>query len=70
MLLFSFIDLENIDPNGSGGNYAIGIGNQRKNGQGKQIINLSKSGFTNHTIIHEFIHKWGFFHEQSRPDRG
>jgi len=39
-------------------------------GGGYQIINLQDPGCTNSgTIIHEFIHGWGFWHEHTRPDR-
>ena len=39
-------------------------------GGGKQIINLQDPGCTDSgTIIHEFIHGWGFWHEHARPDR-
>ena len=62
------------DPNtgnrpGEGGGCYSGVGK----GRGKQVLNLEnrpnwcmKSG----TIIHEFIHAWGFHHEHTRPDRG
>ena len=67
-----------MDPNSSpgGGCYSSGLG---RNGDGKQIINLERalSGPNGHggcmingKIIHEFIHAWGFWHEQARPDRG
>ena len=64
----------NTDPNGNGGCYSTGLG---RNGDGKQVINLERplSGvhggcMSTGTIIHEFIHAWGFWHEQTRPDRG
>ena len=39
-------------------------------GGGQQIINLQDPGCTDSgTIIHEFIHGWGFWHEHARPDR-
>ena len=48
------------------GCYVTRIGND---GTGNQIINLGAGCFSNHTIIHEILHKAGFFHEQTRPDR-
>ena len=59
---------ENTDPNGGGGCYSSDLG---RAGDGKQIINLERPGcWRNGTIIHELIHAWGFWHEQTRPDRG
>ena len=75
MFLFSNIELKKDDPRpyGNGGCNANGIGNTG----GKQFINLERpvcmrrnDGNISGTIIHEFIHKWGFWHEQARPDRG
>ena len=64
----------NTDPNSNGGCYSTGLG---RNGDGKQVINLERALSGVHggcmstgTIIHEFIHAWGFWHEQTRPDRG
>ena len=37
---------------------------------GKQYLSLADPGcWFADTIVHEFIHAWGFYHEQSRPDR-
>ena len=74
MFLFSHIELKKDDPrpNANGGCNANSIGNTG----GKQSINLARPGCMkwkgkiSGTIIHEFIHKWGFWHEQTRPDRG
>ena len=43
-------------------------------GKGKQDIWLKKycvldNGKPDGSILHEFIHAWGFSHEQNRPDR-
>ena len=64
---------KNEDPNSSGkggGCYSKSLG--RKLGGGKQVINLafSRRCMRSGTIIHEFIHAWGFHHEHARPDRG
>ena len=32
-------------------------------------MNLSEGCFKQSTIIHEFVHAWGFHHEQARSDR-
>ena len=32
-------------------------------------MNLADHCFNQGTIIHEFVHAWGFKHEQSRSDR-
>ena len=66
---------ENEDPNSNpgGGCYSSDLG---RTGHGKQVINLERAGaghggcLSTGTIIHEFIHAWGFWHEQTRPDRG
>ncbi|TRY73693.1 hypothetical protein TCAL_15754 [Tigriopus californicus] len=34
-----------------------------------QTLSISGGCFTDDTILHEFIHAFGFYHEQSRPDR-
>ena len=47
-----------------------GIG--KKSTGGSQTINFQSGSdycFKEGVIIHEFIHAWGFWHEQSRPDR-
>ncbi|KAG5672808.1 hypothetical protein PVAND_002900 [Polypedilum vanderplanki] len=38
---------------------------------GKQIVNLQSGGCTQKvgTILHEFLHALGFYHEQNRPNR-
>merc|ERR1719410_2820950 len=36
---------------------------------GAQVLNLDNGCWHRGTILHEFIHAFGFFHEQSRPDR-
>ena len=36
---------------------------------GQQTLTLGEGCFTQDTIIHEFIHAIGFYHEQARPDR-
>ena len=58
-----------FDPNKypGGGCYSQGLG---RKGTGKQVINLGPGGCKRGTIIHEFIHAWGFWHEHTRPDRG
>ena len=73
MFLHLHIELKKEDPNGNGGCYVKGIGNTG----GKQILNLARpgcmkipNGGISGTVIHEFIHKWGFWHEHARPDRG
>ena len=72
MFLHLHIEQKKDDPNGNGGCYANSIGNTG----GKQFINLQGPGCLvngrkiSRSIIHEFIHKWGFWHEQARPDRG
>ena len=70
MYLFSdgdYVEIQSQD----GGCYSSGLG---RSGDGKQVINLERDLFsacmTTGTIIHELIHAWGFWHEQTRPDRG
>jgi len=36
---------------------------------GENQLNLGTGCFSLHTIIHEMMHRIGFIHEQSRPDR-
>ena len=36
---------------------------------GEQKLSLSYGCHTNAIIVHEFIHAFGFHHEQARPDR-
>ena len=36
---------------------------------GEQKLSLDSNCWSRSTIVHEFIHAFGFFHEQSRPDR-
>lgn len=39
------------------------------NSGGPQLVNLGKNHCSKGTVIHEFLHKLGFIHEHSRPDR-
>ena len=36
---------------------------------GEQFLTLDNHCFSDDTIVHEFIHSFGFWHEQNRPDR-
>ena len=36
---------------------------------GEQQLSLDSGCWSEGTIVHEFIHAFGYFHEQSRPDR-
>ena len=36
---------------------------------GEQILSLDNGCFDDNTIAHEFVHAFGFWHEQNRPDR-
>ena len=36
---------------------------------GQQNLSLGEGCFSQDTIIHEFIHAIGFYHEHARPDR-
>ena len=72
MYLFSDGDYVEIQSQDGGCYSSIG-----RSGDGKQVINLKSAAFsgdgtcmTTGTIIHELIHAWGFWHEQTRPDRG
>jgi len=51
---------------GSGDCYVLGIGNL---GTPNQTVNLGSSCETKGIIIHEILHKAGFYHEQKHPDR-
>jgi meprin B len=44
-----------------------GVGFKDLSGQNE--LNLGIGCFSLHTIIHEMMHRIGFIHEQSRPDR-
>jgi len=44
-----------------------GLGFRRINGE--YVLNLGTGCFSRETIIHEMMHRIGFIHEQSRPDR-
>ncbi len=35
----------------------------------EKVLNIGTGCFSLHTIIHEMMHRIGFIHEQSRPDR-
>lgn len=56
-----FIRFERI----STGCYVFGIGNTG----GAQTVNLGDGCVSQGVIIHEILHKAGFYHEQNRPDR-
>merc|ERR1711962_232849 len=58
-----YVVVQSNDP--LGGCYSTRIGR----GGGQQIINLGPGCKNSGTIIHEFIHGWGFWHEHTRPDR-
>jgi hypothetical protein len=47
------------------GCFSMGIGKI----SGKNQVNLGTGCFTLATVIHEMMHRIGFIHEQSRPDR-
>ena len=36
---------------------------------GQQLMSLATGCFTQRTVVHEFIHAFGFFHEHMRTDR-
>jgi hypothetical protein len=48
-----------------GGCFSLGIGKDK----GANQINLGNGCFSLATVIHEMMHRIGFIHEQSRPDR-
>lgn len=50
---------------GRGGCGSSSVGRQGRS----QNLNISPGCFSDRTIMHEFIHAIGFYHEQSRPDR-
>eukprot|EP00095_Tigriopus_kingsejongensis_P012114 maker-scaffold97_size377342-snap-gene-1.15 protein:Tk12114 transcript:maker-scaffold97_size377342-snap-gene-1.15-mRNA-1 annotation:"zinc metalloproteinase nas-8-like" len=50
---------------GRGGCGSSSVGRQG----GRQTLSISVGCFNDRTIIHEFIHAFGYYHEQSRPDR-
>ena len=50
-------------------NSNVGMVGNNGNGEGAQTLSLDDDCHTPDTIIHEFIHAFGFRHEQSRHDR-
>ena len=49
--------------------YGGGCSSQVGKYGGEQLLTLGPYCYNDKTVAHEFIHAFGFWHEQNRPDR-
>ena len=69
LLAFHDLNYVNVRKRSTGCAGTLHVGDQNQGKYGGQIIRLGPDCMDKGTVIHEFIHAFGFFHEHVRADR-